>query len=69
MRGLYLCSFGIQMELKALREKVYEISEMNLRQVNKFSDSLAVSLVDNKAKGFLMQAVTLRLKALKLGEE
>lgn len=57
------------MELKALREKVYEISEMNLRQVNKFSDSLAVSLVDNKAKGFLMQAVTLRLKALKLGEE
>ena len=42
---------------------------MNLRQVNKFSDSLAVSLVDNKAKGFLMQAVTLRLKALKLGEE
>ena len=52
------------MELEALKKAVLKTKDMNVRELNKYSDSVAVSNVDNKAKEFIMKAITIRRKAI-----
>lgn len=52
------------MKLEDLKKAVLKTADMNERQLDKYTDSVAVADIDNKSKGFIMDAITIRRKQI-----